>query len=185
MRFFMTATRAAFVFVLVLASTACATMNVSSHIARGRDFTQYRTWDWGPQDALPTGDPRLDRDPFFQDHMEGAVEKQMALKGFSRAGAGSQPDLQVHYHAVIDTRLDIDRVDRDFGYCFDETCQARLVEYEAGTLILDVVETASNRVVWRGWAQNAIGPALENQDRLAALIDEAVAKMLARLPRTL
>ena len=51
---------------IILATTAlvltgCATMNVSSHVLRGADFTQYRIFEWGPADALPTGDPRLDR----------------------------------------------------------------------------------------------------------------------------
>src|SRR5262245_38565891 len=63
--------------LVALAMPACATMNVSSHIEHGAEFTHYRTWDWGPADALPTGDPRLDNNPFFQDHLLGAVEKQM------------------------------------------------------------------------------------------------------------
>ena len=66
--------------------TACATMNVSSHVRRGIDITEYRTFDWGPADALPTGDPRLKQDPFFQDHMMGAFEKEMAARGFERVG---------------------------------------------------------------------------------------------------
>ncbi len=41
-----------------LALAGCATMNVSSHVERGVNFAQYRTFDWGPADALPTGDPR-------------------------------------------------------------------------------------------------------------------------------
>ena len=42
------------------------------------------TYDWGPADALPTGDPRLDQNPFFKDHLEGAVEKELATRGFDR-----------------------------------------------------------------------------------------------------
>ena len=53
---------------LTLAS--CATMNVSSYLERGVDFTQYRTYAWGPTDARPTGDPRLDSNPFFKDRLE-------------------------------------------------------------------------------------------------------------------
>ena len=67
--------------VLTLAVTGCATMLVSSHVQRDVDFAQYRTYDWGAPDALPTGDPRLDDNPFFNDHMQGAVEKQLAARG--------------------------------------------------------------------------------------------------------
>ena len=51
--------------------SGCATMRVSSHVERGLDFSQDRTFDWGPPDALPLGDPRLDKDPFFRDQVEG------------------------------------------------------------------------------------------------------------------
>jgi len=63
--------RAAFVTVaglLIVFSIGCAAMTVSSHLDRLADFGTYRTWDWGPADALPTGDPRLDHNPFFKDH---------------------------------------------------------------------------------------------------------------------
>lgn len=164
-----------------LAVTGCATMSVSSHLQRGLDFTLFRTYDWGPADALPIGDPRLDKDPFFRDHLEGAVEKQLAAKGFERITSGT-PDLLIHYHANIRQRIDVNRVDRNYGYCADPTCVS-VVEVEAGTLVLDIVETRTNRVIWRGWAQQAIGNMLENRDTMASRIDEAARRMLARLPR--
>jgi len=69
-----------------LSLTACATtMSVGSHVGRGVDVARYRTYDWEPADALPMGDPRLDRNPFFQDRVQGAVEKQLAARGFQRS----------------------------------------------------------------------------------------------------
>ena len=169
-----------------LAVAGCATtMNVSSHVQSGLDFTQYHTYDWGPADALPTGDPRLDKDPFFRDHMQGAVEKQMAAKGFERAKLGTPPDLLIHYHANITQRIDVNRVDREYGYCYDENCQARVIEYEAGTLVLDIVDPHTKTVIWRGWAQDSVEDMLDNQDKMARKIDEAVRRMLERVPRGL
>ena len=160
----------------------CATMNVSSHVQSGIDFARYRTYDWGPADALPTGDPRLDKDPFFQDHVLGAVEKQMAVKRYLRADPGATPDLRIHYHASINQRVDVYTVDREHGYCYDEDCKATVVDYEAGTLVLDVVDAHTNRLIWRGWAQKSVEDMLKNRDRMAQRIDEAVMRMLARLP---
>jgi hypothetical protein len=170
--------------ICALAVTSCATMNVSSHVQGGLDFAQYRTYDWGPADALPTGDPRLDKNPFFQDHILGAVEKQMAVKGYERSESGT-PDLRIHYHASINQRIDVYGVDRDHGYCYDDDCKARVTDYEAGTLVLDLVDTRTNRVIWRGWAQDTVEDVLNNQDRMAKKIDEAVRRMLARLPSAL
>ena len=173
---------------IILATTAlvltgCATMNVSSHVLKGADFTQYRTFEWGPADALPTGDPRLDRDPFFQDHVQGAVEKQMAAKGIERASSGS-PDLLIHIHASIAQRINPNQADLAGGYCTADNCPG-LSEYEAGTIVLDMIDARTNRLVWRGWAQNNIESALENSDELEKVIDEAVTRMFAKFPAAL
>jgi hypothetical protein len=161
--------------------TACATMNVSSHVQRGIDFAQYRTYDWGPTDALPTGDPRLDQDPYFQDRVQGAFEKQMAARRFERASS-DRPDLLIHYHASITQRIDVNRLDQTYGYCYDGDCRARVIEYEAGTLVLDIVDARTNRVIWRGWAQHNVEGVLGDRDKMARKIDEAVRRMLERLP---
>ena len=156
-------------------------MTVSSHVDRGINFARYRTYDWGPADALPTGDPRLDKNPFFKDHVEGAVEKQLAARGLEMSTSGT-PDLLVHYHASINQRIDVNRVDRRYGYCYGVDCPSDVIEYEAGTLVLDIVDSRTNRVIWRGWAQDTVEGVLDNEDEMAREISTAIARMLARLP---
>ena len=174
----------AFMALIGLVIAGCAsTMTVSSHIWRGLDIAQYRTYDWGPADALPTGDPRLDDSPLFQDHMQGAVEKELAVKGFERGIAGTA-DLLVHYHANISRRFDVDRLDRAYGYCASGNCPPGLMEYEAGTLVLDIIDARTNRMIWRGWAQNSLDGVLDNPDRLEKTIKEAVTRMLSQFPAT-
>ena len=70
--------KAMFTAIAVVAVAGCATMTVSSHIERNINFSQYATYDWGPPDNLPVGDPRLDNNPFFNDYLQGAIEKQLA-----------------------------------------------------------------------------------------------------------
>jgi hypothetical protein len=167
------------------AITGCATMNVSSHVERGLDVSQYRTYDWGPADALPTGDARLDKDPFFNDHLQGAVEKAMAARGFEWATSSGAPDLRIHFHANISERIDIDRIDRDRGYCAGEGCAPPTIQYEAGTLVIDLIDVRTSRLIWRGWAQNTVKDMLSNQDVMAKQINEAVTRMFERFPRPL
>ena len=169
------------VLVAISAAAACAsTMTVSSYVDTAIAIPANRTFDWGPPDALPTGDPRLDRDPFFKDQVQGAVEKQLAARGIVLASA-ARPDLLIHYHANIARRIDVNRVDRSSGYCAEEACPPEM-EYEAGTLVLDVVDARTNRLVWRGWAQRSVEDVLNNHDRMARMITEAVARMLQRFP---
>ena len=69
-----------------------------------------------------------------------------------------------------------------YGYCGTADCPPETVRYEAGTLVLDVVDARTNKLVWRGWAQNSVEDMLRNRDRMARTIDQAVARMLRGLP---
>ena len=155
--------------IAALALSGCApTMSVSSHVAPGLDFTPYRTYSWGPVDALPTGDPRLDGNPYFQDNLQGAVEKQLTAKGFARDD--HRPDLFVHYHASVTSRLNV------------TDASDSVSSFEADTIVLDIVDARTNRVIWRGWAQHRLAEMLANRDRMARSITDAVRQMLERLP---
>jgi hypothetical protein len=167
-----------------LAVTGCATMNVSSHVEQGLDFTQYHTYGWGPADALPTRDPRLDGDPFFHDHMQGAVDKSLQSRGLALTTSGT-PDLLLHYHANVTERLRASSLDQPDGTCTSESCWGGVTEYEAGTIVLDVVDARTSRVIWRGWAQEDLQRLIDDHDKMAKDIDQAVARMLRRLPPTL
>lgn len=164
-----------------LAAAACATaISVSSHVERGLDFSRYRSFAWGPADALPTGDPRLDQNPFFKDQVQGAVEKHLAQRGIPMTVGDA--DLLIHYHANITRRLDLNQVDRGYGYCAGGDCASMQVDYEAGTLVLDFIDARTNRLIWRSWAQNSVEDLLHDPDRMAKVIQEAVTRMLQRLP---
>jgi Domain of unknown function (DUF4136) len=166
--------------ISVLALTGCATMNVGSHVERGLNFAQYRTWDWGRPDALPVGDPRLDQNGFYRDHVEGSIEKQLAGRGLERS-ASATPDLLIHYHASTTRRIDVSR-NQPSGNCYAEDCRAGVIEYEAVTLVLDLVDARTNTVIWRGWAQHRMNGMLGNPYTMARTIEEAVTRMLKRLP---
>jgi hypothetical protein len=161
--------------------TGCATMTAGSHSEHDLLFAPYRTYDWGTPDALPAGDPRLDQNPFFNDHVHGAVDRGLEAKRLVRAASGT-PDLLVHYHASITTRIDVNRVDREHGYCYEGDCSVRVFDVEAGTLVLDIVDVQRNRVIWRGWAQHRIGNMLDKPDTMARRVEEAVRLILEQLP---
>ena len=170
--------RCALLIPMVAALVGCAAMTAGSHVEQAADFTRYQTFDWGPPDALPTGDPRLDGNIFFRDHVMGAVEKQLVLKGF-RLLEGSSPHLRVHYHANVRQRIDVEATDRQYGY-YAGDAEPRKVEFEQGTLVVDVIDARTNRLIWRGWAQDSVD--VDNRDRLHRQVDEGVARMFERFP---
>ena len=158
----------------------CATLTVSSHIERGVNFGEYLTYDWGPPDNLPVGDARLDNNPFFRDYVEGTIERYMSAKGYELAISG-QPDLLIHYHASVNQKVDVQQADQEYGYCYGD-CAARVVEFEQGTLVLDIVDAKTSKVIWRGWSQDTMTGVIDNQQRLEQQVKEGVIKMMQLLP---
>lgn len=156
-------------------------IRVSAYREGGATFTEYRTFAWAPADALPTGDPRLDNNPFFEDYFQGAVEKQLAVRGLELAEWGT-PDLFLHYHAHVQQRFAIGGTDTDSPSCSGPDCQGPIVDYEAGTYVLDMVDGYTNKLVWRGWAQGSVDGVIDNQDRMRDQIVEAVARMMRLYP---
>jgi hypothetical protein len=158
----------------------CAAMTVGAHLEGVASFSGYQTFAWGPRDALPTGDPRLDGNIFFRDHVEGAIEKQLAMRGLRLMLISESPDLLVHYHANVRQRIDVEATDRLYGYS-SGNYEPDVVEFEQGTLVVDVVDARTNRLIWRGWAQDSVN--VDDSDRLHRQIDEAVPRMFRQFPR--
>ena len=164
--------------IAALILAGCATMSVGSFAERRTDFRQYRTYTWGPVAALATGDPRLDNNPFFHERVQADVERQLAMRGLEKATSAA-PDLLLHYHASITQVVDPGGADLKYG----DDCMPQV--YDVGTLTLDLIDTRTNKLVWRGWAERSIGGAIDVQELMERQIDEAVARIVERLPRTL
>jgi hypothetical protein len=156
--------------------TACATTNISSFVERGVDVRQYRTYTWGPADLQATGDPRLDNNEFFQERIERAVEQHLNARGFEKT-QGS-PDLLIHYHANVEQQVNANGADQPYEPC--ETCEPFV--FDAGTIVIDLVDARTRRLVWRGWAEGSIDGVVDNQTWMEKRVDEAVARIMERLP---
>ena len=176
---------AAALLVAGLAATAgcLALMPVSTHFDRGADFTRYRTYAWGPADALPVTDPRLRDNPFFVDDLHGAIDTELQSRGLERA-TSERADLLIHFHAAVHERIEIPtRVER-FRECVGNDCPPLVTEYEAGTLVIDLVDTRSKRVIWRGWAEHRLEDMLDDPQPVRRRIQDAVRRIMERLPLT-
>jgi hypothetical protein len=162
-----------------LCGCASSAVSVNSYRDPALGRERYATYAWGSPDALPVGDPRLDNDADFRERLEGAIDRELLRKGYRH---DEQADFLVHYHASIADRLDVTRLDDLHFDCAAGSCDTDLIEYEAGTFVIDVVDARTNRLVWRGWAQDRIAPALGDRNRMFQLVDDAVRRMLDRFP---
>ena len=168
---------------LVLLIGACASVNAGADFTPGVSLDRYRTFDWGGGDTLPVGDPRLDNNPFFDARVRAAVELELAAKGMRRVT--TSPDLLVHYHASVRQRIDVIRMDEDRGYSSPANRTGdKVVDFEEGTLIIDVAEPKAKTILWRGWAQTDVRGMLDDPREMEKRIGKAVRLMMQRFPRT-
>lgn len=153
-------------------------MHVNSYSNSAADFKQYKTYAFAQADRMSTGDPRLDENPFFNERMRAGIEKQMDAKGFEKLGSGA--DLLVHYHASFNQQVDANHLDREYGYCKTGDCRPSV--YDAGTLMVDLVDRRTNALVWRGWSEGSVDGVIDNQAWMEQKVDEAMTQILTRLP---
>lgn len=162
-----------------LTMTACATMQVNSYVERGADLTRYRTYQWAPPDTQATGDPRLDNNEFFRGRIQSQVDRRLGSVGFEMTAAA--PDLVVHYHASVTQEVNSNAVDELHASC--DNCEPFV--YDAGTIVVDLLDARTRRLVWRGWAEGSLDGAIDSQTVMERQIDEAIARIMERLPRRL
>ena len=159
----------------------CATMGAGSHVERGTDFTHYRTWEWAPAEERPTGDPRLDNNPMFEEHLRSAVEHQLARKGYIRTPLAGPPALRAHYRVNFSKTVEISGVSGRSGSCSGD-CEPAAYAYEQGTLVVELVDARTDTVAWRGWSWDNMEGIIDNQGRMEREIDRVVAAMFERMP---
>jgi hypothetical protein len=148
-------------FVAALAVAGCATLRVNSYLERNADFTRYRSYARVERTTSSTGDPRLDNNRFFSQRVEDAVDMQLTARGFAKVRPDAA-DLLIQIHARVDHRRQLD---------------------DTSTLFIDFIDTRTNTLAWRGWADGSFDGVIDDQHWMEKVIDEAVAKILARLPR--
>jgi hypothetical protein len=158
---------------------SCAPVRVNSYVGRDLDLRRYHTYAWAPPDTFTTGDPRLDNNTFFGERVQQAVDGHLRQRGFEKVG-GAQPDFVVHYHARVEQRLDSTELRPGEPRC--QTGDCRPFVYDAGTLLIDVVDPRSNQLLWRGWAERGLEGVVDDQTWMDATVDDAVRRIMERFP---
>jgi hypothetical protein len=130
----------------------------------GVDFSRYKTWSWQAGVPVPP-------EPVPDKRIREVISRNLAGRGL--AGVASDATLLVRYYAARSTRIDLLPLD-------SAAAPPTHIRYvETGSLVIDLLDAASGKVVWRGHATGALryGP-----QEIAAQVDAAVAALLARFP---
>jgi hypothetical protein len=163
----------------LLATSACSQFRIRTDYDRTADFQALRTYAWRAEPPLPSGDPRIDN-AWIDTRVRAAVDRVLAAKGFAPAGS-RDPDFLVGYHAVVRSKTSAATINRRYGYLGVGFAYADVNSYEEGTLVIDVVERETMKLLWRGSATGVVleKPGPEKRERR---INEAVGGILEKFP---
>jgi len=115
---------------------ACAS-NIVVDYDKNTDFSRYRTYGWGQ--GMPAKNPNLDR------QIMGAIDEQMARKGFTKTEG--DPDLVVTYHAATHEEIDYNEASYGSGYGSSISPSAAEVpmKVNVGTVVVDMYDPKAKR----------------------------------------
>ena len=172
---------------LIFIITACSGIQVSQDFEQGFDFSGLKTFAWDANDenqwGIASSNELVDR------RIRSAIESTLTSRQFNQVDA-ARADFLVLYNLVVEQRISSSNVSggvsmgrssggRHGSIGISSGSQVRT--YEQGTLMIDVVDVASDKLVWRGVSSQAL-PDLSDPQRLTDHINATVTKILAQFP---
>lgn len=161
-----------------LAAAGCVRMEVDTQFDPQASFDGMTTWAWMPDRPPDAATGRA----FLERMITGAIRSELEGNGYTEA-AYEQADLWVNYQLAtgqgLDVRTSYDPYGRNVGIGPDVWVDTEETFYVDGTLIIDILEPDSRRLLWRGVASEAIRA--DPEDAQGA-IDKAARALLERFP---
>lgn len=129
---------------------ACASLEVRTEQAPGTDFSRYRTYAW------IAGAPG--RDPALESQIQTAVDQELPFKRLQKLETSGRPDLYVSICVTVDEDRVVqpDQWGYDLGTVGVDGSHAGALTLPRGTLLVDLVDSGSRQLVWRGQASQAV-----------------------------
>jgi len=161
-------------FYLLLALACFVFATVTTDYDHAVDFSKYHTYSWIKVKV---------EDPLWEDRVMGAVDAQLVAKGWTKvAGSG---DASVAAFGSTHTRKTLQTWYDDFGGGWHwhgfGSGMATTIEEETpvGTLMVDIFDTPSQKLIWRGIASGTLTGKPEKDEKK---MDKAVNEMFKKFP---
>ena len=150
------------------------------------DFSGIESFAW--KDS-PVAVSLAQANPFLHEHIENAIEFQLTSNGLTEVE--SNPDVLVTYYGSTETEVQLRSDSYGYGwggyggpgwgyYGYGRvgpvSTTTRVVEYERGTLVIDIVDASSDELIWRGSVSDI--SVTDDQQKLQKNITKAIAKLV-------
>jgi len=178
-------------FVVLTGLMGCASVSIKTTFQKDYAFKNLKTYVWlhQPEDAQPAAELGFN----FRERVRRAIARALSPKGFKSAAAG-KPDFYVLFYTNVHlkTRTWISSVGAPYtqapfgpwpyshlpygtwtsslasaqygGWAYPWGSQVYVEPVEVGTMVIDIVDVKTRRIVWRGWGRGLVDPAAPDND---------------------
>ena len=156
-------------FFLTAASFA---QQVKTDYDRSVNFSQYQTYSWEKVET---------QDPLWVSRIKSAVDADLTAKGWTQAPSGGNISLVAMETTKNQQTLDTFYNGFGGGWRWGGFGNATTTvdNYQVGTLVLDMFDTQTKKLVWRGSASDTLS---DKTDKNINNLDKGVQKMLKHFP---
>ena len=168
--------------------SACVTgPRIRSETDPEADFSRYRTWAFYEPIAM---EENVGYSTWITDRIKNDIRQEMGKRGYTFDA--KKPDLKVNFQGILQERTDVystPMVDYQYFYSYRSRRyvavpywydQTQVSNYTEGTLTVDLVDAARNRLVWTG---DAVGRVTRKapQEKLQD-VDRSIYEIFQRFP---
>jgi hypothetical protein len=166
--------------VILLASAPLSSVVYAQKTSAGYDktvnFSNYKTFMFAETHGA--------RNPFVNDMIMTAVARELTARGLTRVDAN--PDLKISYVAATGFNLQV--ADVSFGYSVNPAysglvpAASAMWDVTTGTLLIDLFDNKTDRVVFRGTAKDVLQRAPSSDPAAdAKLVSKQINKGIAKI----
>ncbi len=172
--------------MLVLTAAVGSAQEVGYNYDQQTDFAKYKTYKW----VVVEGGEKVD--DITDSQIKAAIDKQLGLKGLSKAG-GQEADLFVAYQVAVNSEKQLTAWNTGYGmgpgwggrwyggYYGGGMTTATTSTIRVGTVGLDMYDAQAKKLVWRGVASKQIDAKAKPEKRQKNL-EKGAAKLLKEFP---
>ena len=164
------------------AATPAAAQKVYVDYSPLAEFGTYKSFAWGPTPQASI----YDNNPLNHSRIKNAVEHYLVQGGMIEDT--EDPDLFVTYYGETDSEFKLNTMAVGYGFASDwtwdpywgnaaGTMTSTPVEVKAGTLVIDIWDAKTQKLVWRGSME---GTLTDNLQKSAKMINKGIEKIVKK-----
>jgi hypothetical protein len=171
----------------LLLAAGCAGQQVTTDYSPATGFSQFKTFAL----VMP---PDTGAQQLLDQRVRNAVQAQLTTKGLTLADR-QDADLYVGYGLVDKTHQEVYRYNDAWGWgngwgwrywrygvAWPMTTQRQIETYTDGTVVVNLVDAKTKKVVWEGEVPDAVNLPVDNPIRATKEVDAAVTKLFTKYP---